>query len=53
MAGVMGILIAVSGAANLTISGTYYENVTTSMSIGYINLLGFLYLFLLQWLWLD
>ena len=41
MAGVMGILIAVSGAANLTISGTYYENVTTPMSIRYINLLGF------------
>ena len=53
MAGAIGILIVVSGATTLAISGTYYGNVTTPLSIGYINLLGFLYLFLLQWLWLD
>ena len=35
------ILIAVSGATTLAISGTYYGNVTTPLSIGYINLLGF------------
>ena len=53
MARAIGILIAVSGATMLAISGTYYGNVTTPLSIGYINLLGFLYLLLLQWLWLD
>ena len=41
MAGAIGILIAVSGATTLAISGTYYGNVTTPLSIGYINLLGF------------
>ena len=41
MAGAIGILIAVSGATTLAISETYYGNVTTPMSIGYINLLGF------------
>ena len=41
MAGVIGILIAVSGATTLAISGTYYGNVTTPLSIRYINLLGF------------
>ena len=41
MAGAIRILIAVSGATTLAISETYYGNVTTPMSIGYINLLGF------------
>ena len=41
MAGAIGILIVVSGATTLAISGTYYGNVTTPLSIGYINLLGF------------
>ena len=41
MAGAIGILIAVSGATTLAISGTYYGNVTTPFSFGYINLLGF------------
>ena len=41
MAGAIGILIAVSGATTLAISGTYYGNVTTPLSFGYINLLGF------------
>ena len=41
MAGAIGILIAVSGATTLAISGTYYGNVTTPLSIRYINLLGF------------
>jgi len=40
-AAAIGILIAVSGATTLGISGTYYENVTTPLSVGYINLLGF------------
>ena len=34
----IGIHIAVSGATTLAISGTYYGNVTTPLSIGYINL---------------
>ena len=38
MARAIGILIAVSGATTLAISGTYYGNVTTPLSIGYINL---------------
>ena len=38
MAGAIGILIAVSGATTLAISGTYYVNFTTLLSIGYINL---------------
>ena len=38
MAGAIGIYIAVSGATTLAISGTYYGNVTTPLSIGYINL---------------
>ena len=38
MAGVIGIHIAVSGATMLAISGTYYGNITTPLSIGYINL---------------
>jgi hypothetical protein len=38
MAGAIGIHIAVSGATTLAISGTYYGNVTTPLSIGYINL---------------
>ena len=38
MARAIGILIAVSGATMLAISGTYYRNVTTPLSIGYINL---------------
>ena len=38
MAGASGIHIAVSGATTLAISGTYYGNVTTPLSIGYINL---------------
>ena len=41
MAGAIVILIAVSGATTLAISGTYYGNVTTPLSIGYINLSGF------------
>ncbi|MDA7768012.1 hypothetical protein N8897_02325 [Candidatus Pelagibacter sp.] len=41
MVGAIGILIAVSGATTLAISGTYYGNVTTPLSIRYINLLGF------------
>ena len=41
MAGAIVILIAVSGATTLAISGTYYGNVTTRLSIGYINLSGF------------
>ena len=41
MAGAIGIHIAVSGATMLAISGTYYGNVTTPLSIGYINLSGF------------
>ena len=41
MAGAIGIHIAVSGATMLAISGTYYRNVTTPLSIGYINLSGF------------
>ena len=41
MAGAFGIHIAVSGATTLAISGTYYGNVTTPLSIGYINLSGF------------
>ena len=32
---------AVSGATMLAISETYYGDVTTPLSIGYINLLGF------------
>ena len=38
MAGAIVIHIAVSGATTLAISGTYYGNVTTPLSIGYINL---------------
>ena len=41
MARAIGILIAVSGATTLAISETYYRNVTTLLSIWYINLLGF------------
>ena len=41
MAGAIVILITVSGATTLAISGTYYGNVTTPLSIGYINLSGF------------
>ena len=41
MAGAIGILIAVSGATTLAISEIYYRNVTTPLSIWYINLLGF------------
>ena len=41
MTGAIVILIAVSGAITLAISGTYYGNVTTPLSIGYINLSGF------------
>ena len=41
MAGAIVILIAVSGATTLAISGTYYGNVTTPLRIGYINLSGF------------
>ncbi|MDA7751739.1 hypothetical protein N8895_00425 [Candidatus Pelagibacter sp.] len=41
MAGAIVILIAVSGATTLAISGTCYRNVTTPLSIGYINLSGF------------
>jgi uncharacterized membrane protein YfcA len=37
-AAAIGILIAVSGATTLAISGTYYRNVTTPLSVGYINL---------------
>ena len=40
-AAAIGILIAVSGATTLAISGIFYGNVTTPLSIGYINLLGF------------
>jgi len=38
MTGAIVILMAVSGATTLAISGTYYGNVTTPLSIGYINL---------------
>ncbi|MDB4082476.1 hypothetical protein N9500_06075 [Candidatus Pelagibacter sp.] len=38
MAGAIGIHIAVNEATTLAISGTYYGNVTTPLSIGYINL---------------
>ena len=41
MAGAIETLIVVSGATTLAISGTYYGNVTTPLSIGYINLSGF------------
>jgi len=41
MTGAIVILIAVSGAITLAISGTYYGNVTTPLCIGYINLSGF------------
>ena len=41
MARTIGILIAVSGATTLVISGTYYRNVTKPLNIGCINLLGF------------
>ena len=41
MAGVIRILIAVSGATTLAISETYYRNVTTPLSIAYTKLLCF------------
>jgi hypothetical protein len=41
MARAIGILIVVSGATMLTISETYYGNVTALLSIAYTNLLYF------------
>ena len=38
MTGAIGIFIAVSWATMLAISEIYYGNVTTPLSIGYINL---------------
>ena len=41
-AAAIGFLIAVSGAITMSISGIFFDNVTTPWSLGYVNFSGFL-----------